>query len=294
MQIPFWILSLVPLLFFLAFKYLPMFGLTMAFQDYKAGQVFMGPQTKWVGFKWFQKLFSNPNFGRWIKNTLFLTTASFLISMPMAIGLALLLNEINHRFLKKFTSNVSLLPHFISTVVIVGMLYNMFSVDTGIVNQVITAWGGKPINFMADPNWFRPLYIGSGLWQSTGFSAVVYTAAISGIDPVLYEAAAIDGSTRFKNMIRITIPCILPTIITMAILKVGHLMSTGSSKIILMYSPATYSTADTLSTYAYRVGLIDGKMSYATAIGLFDSIVNVILLVVANRLAKKYTSTSLY
>lgn len=293
-QIPYWVLISIPLIYFLVVKYWPMFGLAMAFQDYKVGSPFLGINTKWVGFKWFKKLINNPNFFLWIKNTLLLSVYTLIFQFPLSIALAILLNEINNRWLKKFTSNVTLLPYFISTVVIVGIMYNLFSVDDGLVNNLSVALGGERIFYMGLPEWFRPLYVGSEVWQSTGFSAVVFTAAISGIDPALYEAAAIDGSSRFKNILKITIPCIAPTIVTMLLLKIGGLMSSGYEKIILMYSPATYDTADTLTTYAYRAGILDGKMSLSTTIDLFNSVCNLTLLTVANRLAKKFTDTSLY
>jgi len=293
-QLPFWVMMIIPAVFFILFKYWPMVGLLMAFQDYKAGAPFLGPNTKWVGLKWFEKLINNPNFYRWVRNTLLLSFYTLIFQFPLSIGLAILLNEINQKVLKKITSNVSLLPHFISTVVIVGLLFNLFSVDDGIVNQFLAMLGMEKIDFMGRAEWFRTMYVGSELWQSTGFSAVVFTAAISGIDPALYEAASIDGSSRFKNILYVTIPCIMPTIITMLLLKIGGLMSSGYEKIILMYSPATYETADTLSTYGYRAGIIDGKLSLSTAIGLFNSLCNLLLLTVSNRLARKFSDTSLY
>lgn len=293
-QLPFYVLLVIPVVFFALFKYWPMFGLSMAFQDYKAGSAFMGPKTKWVGFKWFTKLINSPNLGRWVKNTLLLSLYSLLFQFPISIGLAILLNEIGNKWLRKFTSNISLLPHFISTVVIVGLLFNLFSVDDGIVNTLLVKLGHEKIDFMGRSDWFRTLYVGSGIWQTSGFSAVVFTAAIAGIDPALYEAAAIDGSTRFKNIFRITIPCIMPTIITMLLLKIGGLMSSGYEKIILMYSPAIYETSDTLATYSYRAGIIDGKLSLSTAISLFDSVCNLILLTTSNWISRKFSETSLY
>lgn len=293
-QIPYYVMLLIPIAFFAIFKYWPMFGLSMAFQDYKAGSAFMGPNTKWVGFKWFTKLVTNPNFGRWVSNTLLLSIYTLVITFPLSIFLALLLNEINNKFMRKFTSNISLLPYFISTAVIVGIMFNFFSVDDGIFNAMLVKLGGHKIDFMGTAKWFRTMYIGSAAWQSTGFNAVVFTAAISGIDPCLYEAAAIDGSSRFKNIFRITIPCILPTIITMFLLKIGALMSTGYEKIILMYTPATYETADILTTYSYRAGILDGKLSLSTAIGLFNSVCNLFLLFTSNAITKKLSDTSLF
>jgi len=287
-------MMLIPTAFFLIFNYWPMFGLSMAFQNYKSGAPFFSANTEWVGFQWFERLLSNPFFGRWVRNTLILSIYNIVIAFPLSILMALLLNEIRVRWLRKFTANVSLLPYFISTTVIVGIMVNFFSVDDGIFNALLVKLGGTRIDFMGVSKWFRTMYTGSGIWQSTGFNAVVFTAAISGIDPTLYEAAELDGSTRFKNILHITIPCILPTIIIMLLLRIGSVMSVGYEKIILMYTPASYETADTLATYAYRAGILDGKMSLSAAIGLFNSVCNLVLLLISNWLAKRVSDTSLW
>jgi len=293
-QIPYWVMLLIPLAFFILIRYWPMYGLTIAFQNYKIGDPFISPDSRWAGIKWFKMLFSNPNFGRLVRNTLILNSLSILISFPVAIGFALLLNEVRHRKFRNLTANVSLLPYFISTVVIVAIMYNVFSVDDGLVNMVIQKLGGEKVNFMGETKYFRGLYIGSEIWATTGFNAVVFTAAISGIDPNLYEAAALDGSTRLKNIFYITIPCILPTIIIMLLLKIGNIMTVGYEKIILMYTPSTYEVADVLSTYAYRAGLDNQKYSLSAAISLINSVVNVILLVSANKITKKLSNSSLW
>ena len=293
-QIPYWVMLLIPLVFFLLVRYWPMYGLAIAFQDYRIGDPFIGSESRWAGFKWFQMLFRNPNFPRLVRNTLAINVLSILISFPISIAFALLLNEIRFKKLRNLTANISLLPYFISTVVIVAIIYSVFSVDDGLVNMVIQKLGGKKINFLAESKWFRPLYIGSGIWQNTGFNAVVFTAAISGIDPNLYEAAALDGSTRFKNIFHITIPCILPTIIIMLLLRIGNIMTVGYEKIILMYTPTTYEVADVLSTYAYRAGLENQKYSLSAAISLINSVVNVVLLVSANKVTKKLSGSSLW
>lgn len=293
-QVPFFVMAMLPVAFFVFFRYLPMAGVTLAFQDYKTGQPFLGAQTKWVGFKWFKKFLTNPKFFRYFKNTLVLSLLSLFVSFPVSIAFALLVNEIRRGSAKKFVSNVSLLPHFISTTIIVGLLYNLFSIDNGLVNNIIAAFGGKRIDFLQGTSYFRALYTGSGIWQQTGFNAIVFTAAIAGINPALYEAAAIDGSSRWKNVFLITIPCILPTIITMFLLKTGSLLSSNTEKIILMYNPANYEVSDTLGTYAYRAGLTDMKMSLSTAISLFDSVCNIILLTLCNRIAHKKSETSLW
>lgn len=293
-QIPYFVMVFAPLTFFIIFKYWPMFGLSIAFQNYKLGAPFISLRSDWVGLKWFRQMIASPFFPRLVRNTVLLSTLGLVISFPLAIFMAIMLNEIRHKKLRKFTSNISLLPHFISTAVIVGIMFNFFSVDGGLVNAVITRLGGKSVDFMASNSWFRTMYTGSGVWQNVGFNAVVFTAAISGIDPNLYEAADIDGSTRFKNIFYITIPCILPTIIIMLILRIGSIMSVGYEKIILMYTPSIYETADTLSTYSYRAAFQDGKTSFASAIGMFDAVINLILVVAANRFSKRFSETSLW
>ena len=293
-QIPYWVMLLIPIAFFVLIRYWPMYGLAIAFQNYKIGDPFISADSRWAAFKWFKMLFSNPNFVRLVRNTLVLNSLSILISFPVAIGFALLLNEVRVRKFRNLTANISLLPYFISTVVIVAIMYNVFSVDDGLVNMVLQKLGKEKINFMGDIEWFRPLYIGSDIWQNTGFNAVVFTAAIAGIDPNLYEAAALDGSTRLKNIFYITIPCILPTIIIMLLLRIGNIMTVGYEKIILMYTPSTYEVADVLSTYAYRAGLDNQKYSLSAAISLINSVVNVILLVSANKITKKLSDSSLW
>lgn len=293
-QMPYFVMLALPMLYFAVFKYLPMVGLAMAFQNYKTGAAFIGFDAQWVGLQWFRQLFQNPFFGRLVRNTLLLSISYLTCSFPLSIFLALLLNEIRKSWLRRFTANITLLPYFISTVVIVGVMFNFFSVDGGLVNNVIKNMGGNTIDFMGSYQYFRSLYVGSGIWQNVGFDAVVFTAAIAGIDPTYYEAAALDGSTRFKNILYITLPCITPTIITMLLLRLGSLMSVGYEKIILMYSPAIYETADVLSTYAYRAGILDRKVSLATAIGLINSVVNLVLLLAANRFSRKVSETSLW
>lgn len=291
---PFLVMMLIPTVYFILFCYWPMFGITMAFQDYKVGTPFLSADTQWVGFKWFKQLLSSPMFSRLLKNTLLLNLEELIVAFPLSVLFALLLNEIRTKWLRKFTANVSLLPWFISIVVIVAIMNNFFSVDDGIVNNVIEALGGDRERILGNPKYFRALYIGSGIWQGCGYGAVVYTAAIAGIDPTLYEAAAIDGSSRLKNIFYITVPCIMPTIMICLILRFGSMMASGTGKILLMYSPVTYETADVFGTYAYRAAFSDGRMSYAAAIDLFTSVVNLILVLVANRLSKRVSETSLF
>jgi len=293
-QLSYLAMLIIPVTFFILIRYWPMYGMSIAFQNYKVGDPFISPDSRWVGMQWFEMLFKNPNFGRMVRNTIVLNVLNILIAFPMAVLFALLLNEVRIKWLRGFASNVSLLPHFISLVVIVAIMYNLFSMDSGLVNAVIEKLGGEPVNFLGSNKWFRPLYIGSAIWQSTGFNAVVFTAAIAGIDPNLYEAAALDGSNRLKNIFYITIPCILPTIITMLLLRIGNIMTVGYEKILLMYTPATYEVSDVLSTYSYRIGLEGQKYSLSAAVSLMNSVINVILLVTANRVTRKLSDTALW
>lgn len=293
-NLPYFVMLFIPLLYFVLFCYWPMFGISMAFQDYKVGAPFLGSDTRWVGLKWFRQLLNSPLFPRLLRNTLMISLTDLVIGFPLCILFALLLNEVHNRFLRRFTANVSLLPWFISTVVLVAIMNNFFSVDDGIIQNIIEKLGGKRTTIIGNPNTFWALYVGSGIWQGCGYGAVVFTAAIAGIDPTLYEAAALDGSNRLKNIFLITLPCILPTILIMLILRFGSLMSVGSAKVLLMYRPVTYETADVFGTYAYRVAFNDGKMSYSAAIDLFTSITNLLMLLAANKLSKKVSETSLF
>lgn len=221
-QVPFYIMLIIPIAFFAIFAYWPMFGLVIAFQNYKIGQPFFSDNIRWVGFRWFQQFINYPFAGRLIKNTFLLSVYDIAVTFPMAVMLALLLNEIRNDRIKKFTTTLSFLPYFISTTVVVGMLSNFLNINDGIINQIIVDLGGQPRDFMGASPYFRTLYVFSGAWQTVGFNAIVFTAAIAGVDPTLYEAAFVDGSTRFKNIFLITMPCILPTVTVMFILKCTH------------------------------------------------------------------------
>lgn len=285
---------IIPVAYFAIFCYWPMFGISIAFQNYKAGASFFGDNTRWVGLRWFKQFWAYPFVWRLIKNTVLLSVYSLLTSFPMSVVLALILNEIRNNKAKQFTTTLSFLPHFISTTVVVGMLTNFLNINDGILNQLIEKMGGTTQDFMGVSKYFRTIYVLSGCWQNVGFDAIVFSAAIAGIDPGMYEAAFVDGSSRWKNTFLITIPNILPTIIIMLILRVGSLLSVGYEKVILMYSERIYDTADILSTYSYRSGIHDNKMSYSAAIGLMNSLVNLILVVGANALSRRVTDTSLW
>ena len=293
-DIPLYVMLIIPIAFFAIFAYWPMFGLSIAFQNYKVGQPFLGPTTRWVGLRWFEQFFRYPFAFRLIKNTFLLSVYSICTSFPLSILLALLLNEIRFNKLKQFTTTLSFLPHFISTTVVVGMLTNFFNINDGIVNQIIEKLGGTRTDFMGTSPYFRHLYVWSGVWQGVGFNAIVFSAAIASVDPGLYEAAFVDGSTRFQNIFLITLPCIAPTIIIMFILKIGSLLSVGFEKVMLMYTERIYDVADVLSTYTYRAGIVDNKWGYSTAIGLMNSLVNLTLICIANMISSKVSETSLW
>lgn len=279
-------------IYYVVFCYIPMSGAIIAFKNYRPGRgIYNGD---WVGFKWFIQFFQSPYAFRTIRNTVLLSLYSILFGFPTPILFALCVTEIVGSKTRRIVQTVSYLPHFISTVVLVGMMTNFFSMNNGIVNTFITALGGEPVNFLVNPGWFRTLYVGSGVWQNFGFNSIIYIAAITGIDPELYEAAKIDGVTKFKQIRYITLPMIVPTITILFILQLGQIMSVGFEKVFLMYSPAVYETADVISTYVYRKGIESSSYSFASAVGLFNSLVNFGFVFVANMICKKATDTSLW
>ncbi|QUI25293.1 sugar ABC transporter permease [Vallitalea pronyensis] len=284
---------LVPvILFYIFFVYRPLWGLQIAFKDYS---VFKGLQgSEWAGLKHFELLFSNGEFPRKIWNTLIINVYGLIIGFPIPILLALLLNEVKHKLFKKTVQTITYLPHFISIVVIAGMVTNFLSPSTGIVNTIIAWLGFEKIYFLIDPKYFRGIFTGMNIWKNAGFGAIVYIAALSGIDQELYEAAKIDGASRLKQTLHVTLPGILPTITIMLILRIGAMLNVGFESIILLYQPATYSTADVISTYVYRLGLEEARYDFATAVGLFNSVVSLVLVSIANFTSKKLSDTSLW
>ncbi|WP_127583316.1 ABC transporter permease [Paenibacillus koleovorans] len=280
------------MVFYILFEYLPMFGLVIAFKDYNA---FKGVwASEWVGFKYFSYFFQNPDFLVLLKNTLLLGFYSILFGFPAPILLALLMNELRSIFFKRFVQTVSYLPHFISNVIMVSMIIMFLSPTSGMINQIVQWFGGDPIYFLSKPEYFRTIYVTSGIWQGVGWGTIIYLAALSSIDPHLYEAAEIDGAGRWKKMWHITLPGIVPVMFILLILNVGSLMSTSFEKVYLLYNPLVYSTADIFSTYTYRVGLLQGNFSYSTAIGMFNGITSFLLLYAANFAAKKIKQVSLW
>lgn len=283
-----YLLMLPGLLWYVVFCYLPMFGIVIAFEDYKPFFGIEGIFTaEWVGFKHFIKFFQSAYCFRLIKNTLLLSVYSLIWSFPLAIILALFINELRGRRFKKVVQTVSYLPHFLSAVIICGIIRTLTSVDGGLINGIITALGGESIHFLGQPEWFRTIYTVSEVWQSIGWESIVFIAAMTGIDKELYEAAMVDGAGVFRRMWSITIPGIMPVITIMLILRVGSILNLGYEKVLLLYSPQIYSTADIISTYVYREGVLNQNYSFAAAVNLFTSVISMIMVLATNKITKK-------
>lgn len=277
--------------FYLVFHYLPMGGLVMAFQNYKPKLGLL--HSPFVGWGNFNDFFSSIYFGRTVRNTLAISVLELTVSFPLTILFALLMNEIRSKWFKKTVQTISYMPHFISMVVVAGLILD-FCDSKGALAQFVSLFTGETRNLLSRPEYWRPVYIISGLWKELGFGSIIYLAALSGVDQQLYEAAAIDGANRLKQTLYITLPGISPTIIIMLILKIGQMMSVGYEKTILLYNSQVYETADIISSYVYRKGLLEFNYGYSTAVGMFNSVINLILLVSSNRISKKVTETSLF
>ena len=277
--------------FYLIFCYAPMYGIVIAFKDFAPMKGIMG--SDWVGFLYFKQFFTSIYAFRTITNTLLLSLYSLLWGFPAPILLALLLNEVKNVVFKKTVQTITYLPHFISLIVVCGLIVD-FTQQQGLINNIITFFGGQRLPFLQKPEWFRTMYISTDIWQSVGWNSIIYLAALAGVDQQLYEAASIDGAGRWKQTLHITLPGIAPTIIILLIMDIGHLMSVGYEKVILLYNPLTYSTADIISSFVYRMGLQQFNYGYATAVGLFNSVVNLLLLVAANSISRKVSETSLW
>ncbi|MDR2536209.1 MAG: ABC transporter permease subunit [Treponema sp.] len=286
-----YLLAVPVILFYLLFAYKPMYGALIAFKDFSPGRGF--DRSPWIGLEHFSRFFKSPYFFRLLRNTFLISFYGLIFGFPAPIILALMLNEVRHSFYKRTIQTITYLPHFISMIVIAGMITD-FSLSTGLFNDIIEFFGGTRFPLLQRPNLYRPIYIASDIWQSVGWGTIIYLSALSGIDPQLYEAAMIDGAGRFKQLLHITIPSIMPTIIILLILRIGQLLGVGYEKTILLYNPSTYETADIISTYVYRVGLLEQNWSYSTAIGLFNSVINFSLLLAANKISSKVSETSLW
>ncbi|HHA7600464.1 TPA: ABC transporter permease [Streptococcus pneumoniae] len=283
----YWILYLMMIpatVLLILFTYGPMYGIIMAFQDFTVFKGYTG--SPFVGLKHFQRLFSDPLFYRLFKNTFMVGVLDFLFSFPAPLIFALILNEVRKVRFKSVVQSISYLPHFIPLVVMVGIIFELFG-SYGIINSLLSSLGMEPISFFTKSEWFLPLYIGSGVWKTIGWSSIIYMGALTNIDSTLYEAADMDGANRWHKMWHVTLPSLRPTVVTLFILNAGGIMQVGFEKVFLMSSPATYEVSDVLSTYVYRQGILNSDFSYSAAVGLFNNIVALLFVLLANKIAKK-------
>lgn len=286
-----YVMFALPFFYFILFKYGAMAWLVIAFEDFNAFQgVF---ESEWVGLKWFRTFVTDPYFWNIVKNTIVLNLWMILICFPAPVFLALLIHDVKQKWFRKFVQTVSYLPYFLSTVVVCGFITTVVASD-GLINQILQAFGKESISFLMEPGWFRPIYVISELWQGCGWGSIIYLAALAGVDQQLYEAAAIDGANKWKQLIHISLPGIAPVISIQFLLTVGRILTIGYEKIILLYNGATYETADVISTYVYRRGLIEANYSYGAAVSIFQSVLALVLVVLANKAARKIGSTSLW
>lgn len=289
--IPLYAMLVLPVLYYLIFCYWPMYGVTIAFKDYKILKGVLG--SPWVGLKHFRNYLTDPYFYKLLRNTLILNSYGLIFSFPAPIVLALLLNELRSQRFKRVIQSITYLPHFISTVVVCGMIVNLLAND-GMINNIIANMGGTRVQFLMRAGLFRSIYIISGIWQGVGWGSIIYLAAISGVDEQLYEAATIDGAGRLRQVFAVTLPGIAPTVTVMLIMAIGGIMGVGTEKILLLYNGSTYETADVIATYVYRRGIEGAKFSYSTAVGLFQSVVGLVFLYGANFFSRKVTENSLW
>lgn len=287
----FYLLLLPALIYVLIFQYGPLYGLQIAFKNYKVSLGIAG--SKWIGFRNFTDFFTGYQFWKLLRNTLTISLYQLVVGFPIPIILALILNELKGNF-KRVTQTVLYAPHFISTVVLIGMINILFSPSMGVVNTAIEAFGGDPIYFIGIEKYFRHMYVWSGVWQGMGWSAIIYIAALAGVDPALHEAAEIDGATRMQRIRYINIPCILPTVIIMLILQMGSIISVGYEKVYLLQNDLNLEVSEVISTYVYKRGILNTSYSYSAAVGLFNNVVNVTMLLIANKISSKVSETSLF
>jgi putative aldouronate transport system permease protein len=280
------------LIYFFIFHYLPMYGVQIAFKDFIAVKGIT--DSPWVGLKHFKRFFDSYYAWRLIRNTVGISLYQLVIGFPLPIILAILMNELRSVRFRKVVQTVTYAPHFLSAVVLVGIMMAFLSPSNGIVNHFIVFLGGEPIAFFSEPNWFKSLYVLSDVWQNAGWASIIYMAALAGIDPQLYEAAVVDGASKFRKIIHITIPCLMPTAIILLILNVGHVMSVGFEKVFLMQNNLNRETSEVISTYVYTQGLLGAQYSFSAAVGLFNSVVNFCLLIAVNHLSKRASQTSLW
>ena len=288
----FWVIIAVPIIYAIIFAYIPMAGIVLAFQDFSIRKGIFG--SEWVGLRYFKQFLTSTSSVLVIKNTLILGIYSFLASFPVPILLAIGINEMRAKRYKKAVQMVTYAPYFISIVVLVGMMMQMMDLRSGIINVFIQKLGFSPINFFGDPKIFRHLYVWSGVWQSAGYASIIYLAALSGVSKELQEAAIVDGANRVKRILHVDIPAILPTIIIMLIFNCASIVSIGLDKVFLMQNSLNASVSEVISTFVYKVGVVNSNVGFSTAAGLFQSVVSFVLLVIVNRVCKKITENSLW
>ena len=289
-SMPYYALILLPLIYLLVFRYYPMLGIQIAFKDFKVrGGIWGSP---WVGWEHFQTFFGSTTAGTIIKNTFLLSLYYLFASFPIPIVLAICLNECRSNKFKKFTQMITYMPYFISTVVLVSMIIQFTDISTGFINQIIVALGGEATNFMGNVNYFRSLYVWTGVWQTMGYSAIVYLAALTGVPVELYEAAKVDGASKLRRIFSIDIPYIAPTIITLFILNTGSIRSIGFEKIYLMQNSINTPVSEVISTYVYKIGVLQFNYSFSTAVGLFNSLVNLFMLLFVNTVSNRISKIS--
>ncbi|WP_370877641.1 ABC transporter permease [Paenibacillus anaericanus] len=280
------------LLYFIIFKYMPMGGLVIAFQDYQPFQGILGSQ--WVGFKHFIRLFTEPTFFMLLRNTLILFAMNIIFFFPLPIILALMLNEVRSRYLKNFVQTIIYIPHFMSWVIIVSITYVFLTLDGGVINEMIVSLGGKKISFLTSSEWLRTIYIGQIIWKELGWSTIIYLAAITVVDPQLYEAAEMDGAARLRKTWHVTLPAIRPVIITLLILKIGSTLDLGFEHMYLLLNSLNRDVAEIFDTYIYTAGMKNGQLSYSTTVGMFKGVVGLVLVMASNKLAKKLGEDGVY
>ena len=286
-----YLIALPMIIFYILFCYKPMYGAIIAFKNYQPRAGIMG--SEWVGMKYFHEFITNPYFWRILKNTLVISISTLLFAFPAPIVLALLINELKGKVFPRVVQTLSYLPHFISLVVVCSLIKE-FTAENGIINDLLAVFGAERQTMLNNPRLFVPIYVLSEIWQGIGWSSIIYLAALSGIDQSIYEAAEIDGAGRWKQMLYVTIPGIIPTVIIMLILRIGGMMNVGYEKVILLYNPAIYETSDIISTFVYRKGILERGYSYSAAVGLFNSVINCFLLVLSNQFSKRISETSLW
>ena len=280
------------IVYFIIFCYLPMYGIQIAFKDFMPVKGIGG--SPWVGFRQFTRFFHSYQFPILMKNTIGISVYELLVGFPFPIILALMLNEMKNGIFKNTAQTITYAPHFLSVVVLCGMVIGMLSPSTGVVNSFIKLFGGKAVYFITEPSFFKTIYVFSGIWQNTGYDAIIYIAALAGVDIQLYEAATVDGANKFQRLLHVTIPCIIPTITIMFILRTGHIMNVGFNKVFLLQNDLNLPASEVISTYVYKKGLLGSEFSFSTAVDLFNSVINMTLVVIVNKISRKIGDTSLW